>query len=116
MSLHCGTMMPEFLADDAAAIAERMRAIREAEAPIGNADIASATGRDLRLLANAHGVVWSETDTDYNIRLAVKRSLGLAWHDLVTWLADIAERTIELERVQIVIDQALWEFDLPNDD
>lgn len=84
--------MVEFLADDAAAIAARARAIREAEAPIGDADIGSASDRDLRLLANAHGVVWSETDTDYNIRMAVKRSMGLAWlsNDGKLWRKPVA--------------------------
>jgi hypothetical protein len=68
--------MAEYAADDVVEIAKRWKQIAEQEAPIGNDDLDTATGRDLRILASRHGVKWADDDGDYNVRMAIRAEIA----------------------------------------
>ncbi len=67
--------MVDYAADDAAEIAKRLKEIAAEEAPLANSNVDTAIGRDLRILANLHGVKWTEDESDYAIRPRIKAKL-----------------------------------------
>jgi|HubBroStandDraft_4_1064222.scaffolds.fasta_scaffold202583_3 hypothetical protein len=67
--------MTQRAADDVDAIARRLKEIQQQERPLENDNLETATGHDLRLLANRYGVKWAEGDSDYAVRCAIRSAI-----------------------------------------
>lgn len=67
--------MPDYAADDAVAIAKRLKEIQEQEAPPGNFDLATAEGRDLEFIARHHGITRADGEGDYPLRNRIRRKI-----------------------------------------